>query len=94
MLNLLQFQIIKIVAILFLLLAPLSGSFRVSAYDEAYAVVHVGMLGFNIDFFVAKICYKGETSYDFNVLQVLHSITTHLHPISMHHIPYNFIRVA
>ena len=50
--------------------APLSGHFKVSVHDEVFAVVHAGIVGINLDFFVARICYKGETSYNLNIFQV------------------------
>ena len=54
--------------------APLSSHFKISVHDEAYALAHVGIIGINLEFFVARICYKGETSYDINILQVRYCI--------------------
>ncbi|XP_021353372.1 uncharacterized protein LOC110450253 [Mizuhopecten yessoensis] len=50
-------------------IAPLSGHIKLNVHDEAYARVHLGLLGENLDFFVARICFKGETSYNINILQ-------------------------
>ena len=50
--------------------ALLSGLFKVVVHNEVYARVHLGFLGFNFDFFSARICFKGGTSYDVNILQV------------------------
>ena len=54
--------------------APLSSHFKISVHDEAYAIAHIGIVGSNEEFFVARICYKGETSYDINIFQVIYSI--------------------
>ncbi|CAC5381353.1 unnamed protein product [Mytilus coruscus] len=50
-------------------IAPLSGSLSVSIHDEAYAILHLGVVGVNIDVIKARICFKGETSYNINILQ-------------------------
>ncbi|CAG2196998.1 unnamed protein product [Mytilus edulis] len=49
--------------------APLSGHFKVSAHDEAYATVHLGMIGVNVNLFIARLCFKGNTTYNFNLFQ-------------------------
>lgn len=54
--------------------APLSSHFKIAVHDEAYALAHVGIIGKNLEFFVARICYKGETSFDINIFQVRYSI--------------------
>ena len=54
--------------------APLSSHFKIVVHDEAYALAHLGIIGMNLEFFVARICYKGETSYDINIFQVRYSI--------------------
>lgn len=51
-------------------IAPTEGHLNVQVHDEAYARVHVGVLGFNYDFFVARVCFKGSTEYNINILQV------------------------
>lgn len=55
---------------LFFILAPTQGHLKVRVHDEAYARVHVGILGVNFDFFVARVCFKGGTEYNINILQV------------------------
>ncbi|XP_052090897.1 uncharacterized protein LOC127727822 [Mytilus californianus] len=52
-----------------LLISPLRGHFKVSVHDEVYAMVHVGLVGINLEFFLARICYKGQTSYSVNIFQ-------------------------
>ncbi|CAG2251002.1 unnamed protein product [Mytilus edulis] len=49
---------------------PLSGHLRINVHDEAYARVLLGILDFNLDFFVARLCFKGGTQYNLNILQV------------------------
>ncbi|XP_046562967.1 uncharacterized protein LOC124271858 [Haliotis rubra] len=48
---------------------PLSGHMRVNIHDEAYARIHLGFMGFNLDFFLARICFKGGSAYNLNMLQ-------------------------
>ncbi|CAG2211662.1 unnamed protein product [Mytilus edulis] len=50
-------------------IAPLSGYVKVNVHDEAYARLHLGMIGVNVDILLARICFKGETSYNLNILQ-------------------------
>lgn len=52
-------------------LAPLSGYVKVNVQDEAYARLHLGIVKVNVDIFLARICFKGETSYNVNILQVI-----------------------
>uniref|UniRef100_A0A8W8J8B9 Vitellogenin domain-containing protein n=1 Tax=Magallana gigas TaxID=29159 RepID=A0A8W8J8B9_MAGGI len=52
-----------------LAIAPTQGHLKVRVHDEAYARVHVGILGVNFDFFVARVCFKGGTEYNINILQ-------------------------
>lgn len=53
-----------------LYVAPTQGHLKVRVHDEAYARIHVGILGFNYDFFLARVCFKGSTEYNINILQV------------------------
>ena len=50
--------------------APTQGHLKIRVHDEAYARVHVGILNTNFDFFVARVCFKGGTEYNINILQV------------------------
>ena len=50
--------------------APLSGHMKIIVHDEAYARIHLGILGVNLDFFLARVCFKGGTEYNINILQV------------------------
>ncbi|CAG2251005.1 unnamed protein product [Mytilus edulis] len=52
-----------------LLIDPLSGHLRINIHDEAYARVLLGILDTNLDFFVARLCFKGGTQYNLNILQ-------------------------
>lgn len=53
-----------------IILAPTQGHLKVRVHDEAYARAHAGIIGFNFDFFVARVCFKGGTEYNINILQV------------------------
>ena len=55
---------------LYLCLALLKGGIDIKVHDEAYAKVHLGMIGLNYDFFVARICFKGGAKYEINILKV------------------------
>ena len=46
----------------------------IKVHDEAYARVHLGIVGKTLDFFVARVCFKGGTSYNFNLLQVQYAL--------------------
>lgn len=37
-------------------------------YDEVYVRVYVGIIGFNFDFFVVRVCFKGGIEYNINIL--------------------------
>ncbi|XP_048250793.1 uncharacterized protein LOC124111176 [Haliotis rufescens] len=50
-------------------IAPLDGHAKLTVHDEAYAMVHLGVLGLNVDFFRARLCFKGSASYNLNLLQ-------------------------
>ncbi|XP_076086937.1 uncharacterized protein LOC143057512 [Mytilus galloprovincialis] len=52
-----------------MIITPLSGYVKVNVHDEAYARLHLGMIGVNVDILLARICFKGETSYNLNILQ-------------------------
>lgn len=56
--------------LLIIILAPTQGHLKVRVHDEAYARAHAGIIGFNFDFFVARVCFKGGTEYNINILQV------------------------
>ncbi|VDI06315.1 Hypothetical predicted protein [Mytilus galloprovincialis] len=48
---------------------PLSGHVKVNVHDEAYARIHLGIVNKNLDFFLARLCFKGGTKYNLNILQ-------------------------
>ncbi|KAI8519524.1 hypothetical protein Bbelb_027810, partial [Branchiostoma belcheri] len=50
-------------------LKPLEGRFEVDALDMAYAKVHVGMIGVDLKFLDARVCFKGKAEYQFNIFQ-------------------------
>lgn len=52
------------------LVAPTNGHVKIKVHDEAYARVHLGFVGFNLDFFVARVCFKGGAEYSINIFQV------------------------
>lgn len=49
----------------------MSGHVKIRVHDEAYARVHLGFMNINLDFFVARICFKGGAEYNINILQVI-----------------------
>lgn len=50
--------------------ALLKGSLDVRVHDEAYVRIHLGFIGVNYDFFLARICFKGGAGYEINILKV------------------------
>ena len=42
----------------------------VDVHDEAYAVIHLGILGTDIDVLRAKLCFYGGIKYELNILKV------------------------
>ena len=55
---------------LFSLIAPLKGHLIVDVDDKAYATIHLGILGLQLDFFRAELCFKGNIRYEINILKV------------------------
>ena len=49
---------------------PLQGHLDVDILDSAYASAHIGIIGYDIDFFRAEICVKGGIDYGLNILKV------------------------
>ena len=39
-------------------------------HNEAFARIHLGMFKLNIDFFVARLCFKGASNYAENLFHV------------------------
>lgn len=56
----------------------------VEIHDESYARIHLGNIGVNMDFFVARICFKGGSTYNINILQVLLYFLKSLHLIHIY----------
>nr|XP_022327831.1 uncharacterized protein LOC111127102 [Crassostrea virginica] len=52
-----------------LVVAPTNGHVKVKVHDEAYARVHLGFIGVNIELFLARVCFKGGAEYSINILQ-------------------------
>lgn len=48
----------------------MSGHLKVNVHDEAYARLHLGVIGENVDIIQASLCFKGDTNYNINILQV------------------------
>ncbi|XP_041378093.1 uncharacterized protein LOC121390363 [Gigantopelta aegis] len=48
---------------------PLSGEVILNIHDEARAIIHLGFVNTNIDFFIARLCFKGHAAYNLNILQ-------------------------
>lgn len=68
--NMMKLTIIYILNIFLSFIAPLGSSFKVDIHDEAYAKVHLGIINKNLDFLVARLCFKGDTSYNLDLFQV------------------------
>ena len=51
----------------------LSGHMKVRIHDEAYVRVHLGILSLNLDFLVARACFKGGTEYNIDILKVYYN---------------------
>ncbi|CAG2190932.1 unnamed protein product [Mytilus edulis] len=60
--------------------APLSGHLKIYVHDEVYARLHLGIIGKNFDIVQALLCFKGETSYNINILQKLYEAVTVIVP--------------
>ena len=50
---------------------PLSGKFEIDVHDEGYFVGHLEYVGFRLDIFRARVCFKGRIAYNLNILQEL-----------------------
>ena len=49
---------------------PLQGHLKVDILDSAYAILHVGIFGFDLTIFKAELCVKGHIEYELNILKV------------------------
>ncbi|XP_060577217.1 uncharacterized protein LOC132734490, partial [Ruditapes philippinarum] len=49
----------------------IKGSIDVRVHDEAYVRVHLGYIGISLDFYLARICFKGSAKYALNILKEL-----------------------
>jgi hypothetical protein len=54
--------------------ALIKGSIDVRVHDEAYVRIHLGYIDKNMDFFLARICFKGGAKYVLNILKVRSAI--------------------
>ncbi|KAL5015117.1 hypothetical protein ScPMuIL_009387 [Solemya velum] len=54
---------------LHLKIGPLDGAVNINIFDEAYIRIHLGFFGINLEFFLARICFKGGAEYNLNILQ-------------------------
>ncbi|XP_064646638.1 uncharacterized protein LOC135499666 isoform X2 [Lineus longissimus] len=41
----------------------------IDVHDEAYAKLHLGIVGYTYNFLVARVCFNGMASYNLNILQ-------------------------
>ncbi|WAR06113.1 hypothetical protein MAR_021482 [Mya arenaria] len=55
-------------------LLDLQGSIDIRVHDEAYGIVHLGFLGLNFEFFVARVCFKGGAKYNLNILKDIENV--------------------
>ena len=56
---------------------PLRGHMKVDVMDSAFATLHIGIIGFDLDLYKAELCMKGHIDYELNILKVSF-IVTHL----------------
>ena len=49
---------------------PLQGHLKVDILDSAFATLHIGIIGFDLDIFKAELCMKGHIEYGLNILKV------------------------
>ena len=56
---------------------PLRGHMKIDIMDSAFATLHVGIIGFDLDLYKAELCMKGHIEYELNILKVSF-IVTHL----------------
>ena len=49
--------------------APLSSDISIDIQEEVYTRLHLGVVNENIDFFSGRICFKGSSHYNLNILQ-------------------------
>lgn len=45
----------------------INGYVKIKVYDEVYVWVYFGFVGFNFDFFVVRVCFKGGVEYSINI---------------------------
>ncbi|XP_045156811.2 uncharacterized protein LOC123523186 [Mercenaria mercenaria] len=50
-------------------LSLLKGSVDIRVHDEVYSRVHFGYVGINLDFYSARLCFKGSAQYGINIIQ-------------------------
>ena len=50
--------------------APQSGHLLVDVFDTAYAIMHMGIIGQNLELIKAELCFKGKIEYELNILAV------------------------
>lgn len=49
------------------LVVLINGYVKIKVYDEVYVWVNFGFVGFNLDFFVVRVCFKGGVEYSINI---------------------------
>ena len=54
-------------------LGPLKGHLDIDILDSAFATAHIGIIGYDFDFFRAELCVKGGIDYGLNILKVRHA---------------------
>lgn len=54
-------------------------------HDEAYADVHLGAFGINLNFFKARICFRGGAKYALNILKVCIALN-----VNVNNIPFEY----
>uniref|UniRef100_A0A1I8J4H2 Vitellogenin domain-containing protein n=1 Tax=Macrostomum lignano TaxID=282301 RepID=A0A1I8J4H2_9PLAT len=50
-------------------LALIEGQLTVNVHDEVFARGHLGVIGIHIDFFLARVCFRGGVEYKISILK-------------------------
>ncbi|XP_060567959.1 uncharacterized protein LOC132726631 [Ruditapes philippinarum] len=50
-------------------LSLLKGRVDIRVHDEVYSKIHFGLININLDFYSARLCFKGSANYGINIVQ-------------------------
>jgi hypothetical protein len=72
--------------------ALLKGRVDIRVHDEIYSKIHFGFINIDLDFYSARLCFKGSANYGINIVQV-HVYRFTNFPCDTYYLPNN-IRIA